>query len=286
MQSIQATSNRSRAFTLIELLVVIAIIAILAAILFPVFAQAKAAAKKTSSLSNIKQTGLAVLMYMNDYDDVFPLGQGENNVPGQSGIYAFTGGWSVDTQPYIKSLAILRDPTDTFPERCWQTWYQYFSPVGISYASNGYLDDLGAGWGLYGVMGADQETDLGGWMFRGVTNNSDVTQSAGTIGLAARFDGNNVFMQGDMMSGQNWWDSTGPGLLPDGSRDGLPYYSYAENGSLYTVNANDQFGAISAVYANTAVFWFVDGHAKAMNPVATNPNQPLQPQNNMWNAYR
>jgi len=58
-----------KAFTLIELLVVIAIIAILAAILFPVFAQAKEAAKKTSDLSNLKQFGLASLMYSNDYDD-------------------------------------------------------------------------------------------------------------------------------------------------------------------------------------------------------------------------
>ena len=58
----------STAFTLIELLVVIAIIAILAAILFPVFAQAKNAAKGTQSLSNVKQIGLASLMYSNDFD--------------------------------------------------------------------------------------------------------------------------------------------------------------------------------------------------------------------------
>jgi prepilin-type N-terminal cleavage/methylation domain-containing protein len=61
-----------RAFTLIELLVVIAIIAILAAILFPVFAQAKLAAKKTSGLNQCKQIGLATNMYMGDYDDVLP----------------------------------------------------------------------------------------------------------------------------------------------------------------------------------------------------------------------
>ncbi|MGV3618156.1 MAG: prepilin-type N-terminal cleavage/methylation domain-containing protein [Fimbriimonas sp.] len=65
--------NRKSAFTLIELLVVIAIIAILAAILFPVFAQAKAAAKKTAALSNLKQNGTAVLMYNADYDGTFAM---------------------------------------------------------------------------------------------------------------------------------------------------------------------------------------------------------------------
>ncbi len=65
--------NRKTGFTLIELLVVIAIIAILAAILFPVFAQAKAAAKKTALISNVKQIGTAIQMYVADYDDLMPL---------------------------------------------------------------------------------------------------------------------------------------------------------------------------------------------------------------------
>src|SRR5437879_4143900 len=60
-------------FTLIELLVVIAIIAILAAILFPVFAQAKAAAKATACLSNVKQSVVGALLYAQDYDDTWPI---------------------------------------------------------------------------------------------------------------------------------------------------------------------------------------------------------------------
>jgi len=80
-----------KAFTLIELLVVIAIIAILAAILFPVFAQAKAAAKKTSALSGVKQTGLGILIYNGDFDDVYPQGCG------CGWYYPLDGGWAWDT---------------------------------------------------------------------------------------------------------------------------------------------------------------------------------------------
>jgi len=90
--------NNRRAFTLIELLVVIAIIAILAAILFPVFAQAKEAAKKTSDLSNVKQLGTALIMYSADYDDMYPRSYYPNPVYGANG---FT--WREATQPYVKN---------------------------------------------------------------------------------------------------------------------------------------------------------------------------------------
>ena len=64
--------SRKRGFTLIELLVVIAIIAILAAILFPVFARAREKARQSSCLSNVKQIGLGMMMYVQDYDERFP----------------------------------------------------------------------------------------------------------------------------------------------------------------------------------------------------------------------
>jgi prepilin-type N-terminal cleavage/methylation domain-containing protein len=89
---------KHRAFTLIELLVVIAIIAILAAILFPVFAQAKMAAKKTQTLSNLKQAALGCIMYAGDVDDAFPIAEYGDNDPN----YPHTT-WTTTTYPYIKN---------------------------------------------------------------------------------------------------------------------------------------------------------------------------------------
>jgi prepilin-type N-terminal cleavage/methylation domain-containing protein len=93
---------RSRGFTLIELLVVIAIIAILAAILFPVFAQAREAARKTSCLSNMKQLTLGWLMYTQDYDETSPLTAWCTGAPqgpcNSSQIY-----WLQDIDPYVKN---------------------------------------------------------------------------------------------------------------------------------------------------------------------------------------
>jgi prepilin-type N-terminal cleavage/methylation domain-containing protein/prepilin-type processing-associated H-X9-DG protein len=91
---------KHRGFTLIELLVVIAIIAILAAILFPVFAQAKEAAKKTQCLSNQKQIGLGIMMYMGDSDDIYPQSQYGGGGTGQDQV-----SWSAMVYPYVKNGA-------------------------------------------------------------------------------------------------------------------------------------------------------------------------------------
>lgn len=103
-----------KAFTLIELLVVIAIIAILAAILFPVFAQAKEAAKKTQCLSNTKQIGTAIHLYIGDADDVLPPAYVYRN-PYSPGNLDATGieHWSGIMQPYIKNWNMFACPSDS-----------------------------------------------------------------------------------------------------------------------------------------------------------------------------
>jgi len=99
-----------KGFTLIELLVVIAIIAILAAILFPVFAQAREKARAITCVSNEKEIGLAILMYSQDYDEYFPLAQQDANAAEIAAVGAAGGAhptipWQYIVNPYVKNGA-------------------------------------------------------------------------------------------------------------------------------------------------------------------------------------
>ncbi|MEO6908736.1 MAG: DUF1559 domain-containing protein [Abditibacteriaceae bacterium] len=117
-------NRKGGAFTLIELLVVIAIIAILAAILFPVFARARENARRASCQSNLKQIGLGVMMYTQDYDERYPIdfsGNGGYDGGGHwsdcNDIYNYAtprsgeGGWITGVQPYVKSWQIFACPS-------------------------------------------------------------------------------------------------------------------------------------------------------------------------------
>jgi prepilin-type N-terminal cleavage/methylation domain-containing protein/prepilin-type processing-associated H-X9-DG protein len=122
-----------RAFTLIELLVVIAIIAILAAILFPVFAQAKRAAKDASALSNLKQVGLASYMYAGDVDDTL--------VFFEQRVDPWVA-WPILVQPYVKNVDMFYDPSqgstkpNPFPAAPWDrpgfSWWGWQEKIALN----------------------------------------------------------------------------------------------------------------------------------------------------------
>lgn len=125
-------SMKRHAFTLIELLVVIAIIAILAAILFPVFARAKEAAKKTASLSQMRQLATSVMMYASDHDDCFVPASNRALVPEPTHPDPYV--WPEVLQPYIKNQDILVAPgSDGVPASSWATRRQ--QSVGYSDAT-------------------------------------------------------------------------------------------------------------------------------------------------------
>ncbi|MFZ4508429.1 MAG: type II secretion system protein [Fimbriimonas sp.] len=124
------TSHRQTGFTLIELLVVIAIIAILAAILFPVFAQAKESAKKTKAMSQAKQLGLALIMYASDNDD-FMVPAANYGVPTSDPSRI----WQPNVQPYVKNKEIFV-AVDATGSKYPQNWGdRFFASIGLNGAT-------------------------------------------------------------------------------------------------------------------------------------------------------
>ncbi len=153
-----------KAFTLIELLVVIAIIAILAAILFPVFAQAREKARQISCLSNVKQETLGLLMYVQDYDETWPrnddcVNGGTTPLPGAPPTaigcdggpdYTYWGDrvnhykWWWWTYPYTKNSQIMFCPSRTYDQISWLHGGEIFGAgYGLNLAITGSLNTYG-----------------------------------------------------------------------------------------------------------------------------------------------
>jgi len=110
--------QQKRGFTLIELLVVIAIIAILASILFPVFARARENARRASCLSNLKQIGLGLMQYTQDYDEKYPIQgfypSGADQVKYPNGNTS-NNNWIIRIYPYVKSVQVFNCPSNSGP---------------------------------------------------------------------------------------------------------------------------------------------------------------------------
>jgi len=175
--------NKNRAFTLIELLVVIAIIAILAAILFPVFAQAKMAAKKTAALSNAKNMGLATMLYQGDFDD--NLVKSFFGFPAScDGPWATYYGWRDAVAPYDKNNDILRDPSSPFNGK------EYDRIEGTSVASGGigtpHSANFAVNSAIIGFANAGAHTpNCQGGLPGGLDSLSQVDDVAGTIEIVS-----------------------------------------------------------------------------------------------------
>ncbi|HRK20186.1 MAG TPA: prepilin-type N-terminal cleavage/methylation domain-containing protein [Fimbriimonadaceae bacterium] len=179
-----------KAFTLIELLVVIAIIAILAAILFPVFAQAKMAAKKTTSLSNCKQLGIALQIYVSDNDDVTPSIFGTNNPTQCSEALGLDAGcsneWWIPLFPYFKTIGLIYSSERNDPDNSWPR-----KKYGAT-----KLSAYGYNWGPFGWRGGGllekqeryvRPTGGNGNINRGKSMTS-IVEPAGTFAFGDTYD--------------------------------------------------------------------------------------------------
>ena len=255
--------HSNRAFTLIELLVVIAIIAILAAILFPVFAQAKEAAKKTQDLSNNKQILLGQLMYMADYDDVFVMLRNSPAAWQNPVVTPQVNSAHIAVNPYVKNKAMWRSPNDTVP-RCDATSTGFRSPSdeslptggGVSYVFSYYHPDRSIRPYGFGISG---------WA-SGSTMSTTMSGSLSSSGVGA--PANTIYLIPNYIAWSYW-----TGLMQH--RADLREYAFPDVGGTLqptwpkTLNCSGcwcsgaNLMSIGA-YSQTTNWGFADGHTKAM----------------------
>ena len=231
------------AFTLIELLVVIAIIAILAAILFPVFGRARENARRTSCQSNLKQMGLGIMQYTQDYD--------ERMVPCNQTNSGSSMPWMSMVQPYLKSKQIFRCPSNTTPDTDSQ-WINNThnlpeGKVALSYKANGSHSDDGS----YSERWCATNTTVGTTARCSRPMDAIGTQMPGPASLAKFVSVSETILVFESCNLQ-----TEAGSLQ-------PQQNLEVTNHLATTN-----------------FLFADGHVKAMKPSAT--ISTTAPTRNMW----
>ena len=266
-----------RAFTLIELLVVIAIIAILAAILFPVFAQAKVAAKGAASLSNAKQSSLGMIIYSTDYDDLFvPVGYPDPTAPiGWDPNYIRTWGQSI--MPYLKNADILLDPLATPDDYSWgprNAVIAYYPQYGYAYEVLSPIKGLGQPRPLSQTsLGSVAETVMiaskgTSWLDYSPGWDTASLDASFTIG-APHCDASSGWT---VVEPTSWCNFVSPGWRNSWGFEAEPGVSFEAGG--YT-------GLVSMRKAGKATVAFADGHVKAMGDSAlaagTNYSRDLLP---------
>lgn len=243
-------ANTRRAFTLIELLVVIAIIAILAAILFPVFAQARASARSISCVSNVRQSALGALMYSQDYDESIPLlfngprGTGAWGVPGTD-LNSPPNSFFNVIQPYIKNYQMGYCPESG------KTQWQSAIPFETGQAYNKTFEDNGFYYGAFGQMSVN--ILLVEWGSRG---------KIAAINRPAEM----VFVVGDSVWGnveETNWAVGNTGVWPNSTSPGMKCFNWGQGWTWYVHRATGRGGTRANVESGLANVAFADGHTKA-----------------------
>jgi prepilin-type N-terminal cleavage/methylation domain-containing protein/prepilin-type processing-associated H-X9-DG protein len=281
-----------RAFTLIELLVVIAIIAILAAILFPVFAQAKLAAKKTSDLSEVKQLTLGSVMYTNDYDDTFQV-QNFFDADWATPV-GFATEWDIELYPYTKNYQIEHASVDTYADSDAGSVYSY--GVIRSYVANSITTSDATVNVQQGPIAS-----YASWRQVHSLTTTGISQPASTVLLGTQLNSDLQYMTASFSGGPggNISGFPGVGIVFDSSVPATQYGAgsanlLAPNGARVQVLTGYTFGngiagqngGISAPYAKQANFGYTDGHAKSAVPSSTNPDGINHPELNQWDGIR
>jgi len=249
-------------FTLVELLVVIAIIAILSAILFPVFAQARAKARQTACTSNEKQIGLAILQYIQDNDETFPMGTPYQTIDSNGAAIAPAvnhngqgSGWIGALYSYVKSQATFTCPED--PTADSDIIGNYLT---ASYSINANL-----------VGNGDEATAAAG----------NGTFFGGGAPLAILGAPSSTVMAAETNScNQSTFQPLGPGEIGSAAINGLNWTGGAPTDNYWGGCTNGDFGNLGNVpnqnnprHAGNTVtnFLLADGHVKALRPENVSP---------------